>query len=81
MIHDLFERLADSNVPPVPADFDKHVHDRVNDTLLGVHLLEVVCQVVPYAFVQFLEGLIGLVGITLSGEFPNDRGDRQEAPP
>ncbi|MBI2826243.1 MAG: hypothetical protein HYX69_16300 [Planctomycetia bacterium] len=81
MIHDLFERLADNDVPPVPVDFDQHVHDRVNHSLLGVHMMEFVFQVVPYAFLHLLGGLIGLVGVTLSGEFPNDRGDRQEAPP
>jgi len=75
MKFDLFEMLAEKDVPPVPADLDRHVHDRVNDSLIGIHILEFVFQAIPYALMHFVQGLIGLVGFTLSGGFPHDRVD------
>ena len=78
MSFDLFELLAEKDVPPVPADFDRQVHSRVNDSLIAVHVTEFVFQVVPYAILHFVQAVIGLVGFTLAGEFPHDRGDRQK---
>ena len=73
---DIFEQLADRDVPPVPADLDRRIHVRVNDTLLGVHLTEFVFQVLPYAVLHFAQAVVGLLILTLSGGFPHDRGDR-----
>ena len=77
MDFDLFEKLAEKDVPPVPVDFDRQVHVRVNDSLLGVHITEFLCQVVPYALGHFLQATIGLLVLTLCGGFPHDRGDRK----
>lgn len=76
MKFDLFEMLAEKDVPPVPTDFDRQVHARVNDSLIGIHVLEFVFQAVPYAMLNFAQALIGLFGFTLSGGFPHDRSDR-----
>jgi hypothetical protein len=78
MSFDLFEQLAERDIPPVPADFDRQVHTRLNDSLLGVHLTEFVFQVVPYAFWHFSQATIGLFVLTLSGGFPHDRSDRSK---
>ncbi len=75
MSFDLFEMLAEKDVTPVPADFDRLVHERVNHSLIGVHVLEFVFQAIPYALVHFVQGVIGLVGLTLSGGFPRDRNE------
>jgi len=76
MNFDLFEQLAEDDVPPVPADFDRKVHARVNDSLLSVHLTEFVFRVVPYALGHFAQATIGLLIFTLCGRFPHDRGNR-----
>jgi hypothetical protein len=76
MNFDLFAKLADKDVPPVPADFDRQVHTRLNDSLLGVHVTEFLFQVVPYALWHFAQAAIGLVVLSLSGGFPHDRGNR-----
>jgi hypothetical protein len=76
MNFDLFEKLAEKDVPPVPVDFDRQVHARVNDSLLGVHVTEFLFQVVPYGLWHFAQATIGLFVLTLSGRFPHDRGDR-----
>jgi hypothetical protein len=78
MKFDIFEQLAERDVPPVPGDFDRHVHQRVNDSLFGVHMTEFVFQVIPYAILHFGQALFGLVALTLSGGFPQDRGDRSK---
>jgi len=78
MKFDIFEQLAEHDVPPVPVDFDRQIHHRVNDSLLGVHVLEFVFQVIPYAVMHFGQAVIGLLAVTLSGGFPRDRGDRSK---
>ncbi len=59
MEFDLFERLAEQDVPPVPSNLDRQVHDRVNVSLLGVHLMEFAFQVLPFAFLHFFQAVIG----------------------
>ncbi|HVU85870.1 MAG TPA: hypothetical protein VHD36_01015 [Pirellulales bacterium] len=76
MTFDIFEQLAEKDVPPVPSNFDRQVHDRVNNSLFGVHITEFLFQVVPYAILHFGQAVIGLAALTLSGVFPQDRGDR-----
>ena len=76
MSFDIFEQLAQHDVPPMPTDFDRQVHHRVNDSLLGVHVTEFVFQVMPYALLHFAQAVMGLAMLTLSGGFPQDRGDR-----
>ncbi len=76
MSFDLFDKLADHDVPPVPADLERGIHDRVNNSLLGVHVTEFLFQAVPYAALHFLLAVIGLLGLTLAGRFPSDRSDR-----
>ncbi|MES1213806.1 MAG: hypothetical protein ABUL64_04390 [Singulisphaera sp.] len=81
MKFDIFEQLAEiaeRDVPPVPSDFDRQVHERVNDTLFSVHLTEFLFQVIPYAILHFGQAVIGLAALTLSGGFPQDRGDRSK---
>ena len=40
MATDLFEKLADLPVPPVPEKFDRGVHDRINTRLLAGQFLD-----------------------------------------
>ena len=76
MKFDIFEQLSEHEVPPIPVELDRQIHHRVNDSLLGVHVLEFVFQVIPYAALHFGQAIVGLLAVTLSGSFPHDRGDR-----
>lgn len=76
MTNDLLERLAESEIPPVPADFDREVHERVNDALMLGHFAEFGLRVLPYALVHMAQALIGLLTLTLSGRFPADASTR-----
>jgi hypothetical protein len=80
MTQDWFEQLAEQEVPPMPVDFDLGLHEKVNDSLLGVHYLELVCRVAPYALLHFAIAMLAAFCFSLSGEYPNDRSDRTSAP-
>lgn len=76
MTNDLLEQLAQSEIPPVPADFDRDVHERVNDALTLGHIAEFGLRVLPYAFVHMAQALIGFISLTLSGRFPASESTR-----
>lgn len=67
---DIWEQLAAKEIPPVPADFDRDIHQRVNHALLVAHVAELGLRVLPYALVHMAQALIGLFSLTLSGRFP-----------
>ena len=76
MAGDLFERLAEVEVPPVPDNFDRDVHQRVNRVLLVVHFAELATKGMAFAAVHFLVATWGLLIFTFSGRFGPDRHDR-----
>lgn len=78
MTNDLLEQFARSEIPPLPADFDRHVGERVNRALVLVHVAEFGLRVLPYAFVHMAQALTGFVTLTLSGRFPADPSTRNQ---
>jgi hypothetical protein len=76
MAGDLFERLADVEVPPMPDNFDRDIHQRVNTALLVLHIAELATKGIAFAAVHFLTATWGLMIFTLSGRFGPDRRDQ-----
>jgi hypothetical protein len=76
MAGDLFERLADEEVPPMPDNFDRDVHQRLNRALLVIHFAELVTKAFAFAAIHFLAATWGLLIFTLSGRFGPDRRDQ-----
>lgn len=74
MSRSLLEQLGEQQVPERPAEFRRRLHDRINARLVSVHLVEVTVRLLPFAFVTFLETLLGAVGFTLTGRYPQ-KGD------
>ena len=70
MDHDLLEQLADTTVPPLPADFDRSVHQRLNRTLLVGQLIEFVCLALPLALAELARATVAAAIYTLSGRYP-----------
>lgn len=70
---DLFEQLADQEVPPVPEDLSRGVHRRLNRALVVLHLVEFALCVLPYCLLSFSRAVIGFFVQTISGRFPDDR--------
>jgi len=79
----LFEELAEQEIPPLPADFGKEVHERVNRTLVALQILDLLWRGLPLAFLHFGRAVIGLLVFTLSGKFPVEKkretGDEKPA--
>lgn len=73
MNHDILDRLAEREVPPLPANFDRSVHQRLNQVLLVGQVAELLFRTLPYALGHFGQGLLGAVVFTLSGQFPVSR--------
>lgn len=72
MTDDPFAQLAARDVPPVPEDFEIKVHARVNDALLGTHLVDFFLRAAPLALLEFGRVAIGMGLFTLTGDYPHD---------
>ncbi len=78
MASDLFEKLADLPVPPVPPTFDRAVHERINKRLLIGQFLDVATARVcirhrafrPRGCGSFESERNGEVRVGISGGFP-----------
>jgi hypothetical protein len=73
---DLFEQLAEREVPPPPVDFDRRLHRRLNKYLVALHLVEFVLRVLPYGFAHLGRAVIGFMHMTLTGRHEVDRRTR-----
>ncbi|HUY33285.1 MAG TPA: hypothetical protein VMV69_10935 [Pirellulales bacterium] len=67
---DLWKTLSATHVPPLPAEFDRKVHRRLNDRLLWGQVAELVFSVAPYALVHLAQAACGLLLFTWAGRFP-----------
>ena len=68
MASDLLERMANDDVPPPPATFDRDVHERVNHTLAALH-------------VHFLRAVGGLIGFSITGRFSKTKQTTKDGEP
>ncbi len=69
MVNDVFELLAESDIPPPPPSFDRQLHERVNRSLLLVQLMDLVFGALPWAAMHLARAFMGLVTLTVSGKF------------
>ena len=65
----LLEQLADLEVPPPPAQFDRQLHQRVNRSLLVWQLVDLVVSAMPWAMLHFARALVGLITFTVTGRY------------
>lgn len=72
----LLEQLGQRQVPAPPAKLRREVRERVNTTLIVVHVAEFALQAVPLALLHFARAVVGLVLFTLTGTYePRVRED------
>lgn len=69
MATNLFERLAEMDVPPPPAQFDAQLHDRVNRSLVTWQLVDLLVRGMPWALGHFAQAMVGCVAFTLTGRY------------
>ncbi len=77
MNRDLLEQLAESDVPPVPRELERSIHDRLNTLLVVGHLSDFLLRAIPHAVAHFAEAVGELAASTLGGRPPS----RSSRPP
>jgi hypothetical protein len=78
MAADLFDQLAEVEVPPPPGDFDRSLHARLNQSLVAQHVVDFGLNALPATAVELLRAVLGMVAFSITGEFParkNSDGD------
>lgn len=85
MQHDLFEQLAQTDVPPVPEQLEIALHERLNRRLLSLHVADVLLRALPLAVMHFAAAVGHLVRLTVTGRSPaadpfHDRKRRGSGP-
>lgn len=69
MATDLFDSLAELEVPAPPEHFDLQLHDRVNRSLVTGHVIDLMAGALPYAALSFGRAFVGLATLTLTGRY------------
>jgi hypothetical protein len=79
MATDLFERLAELEIPPPPDtdEFDRQLHERVNRSLVAGQLTDLVVGGLPWAIAHFARALVGLVTFTVTGRYEAKTKDQR----
>lgn len=78
MSQDLLSRLSETDVPPIPEEFDAEIHQRVNQRLVVSHVLDFAVEGLGYALLAWLEAVAATVGHMFSGQFQSS--DRRRRP-
>ena len=69
MATDLFDHLAEENVPEPPGQFDQEVHSRLNRTLLTFQLFEIFIRTFPCFLKYFGAAVAGAICFTATGRY------------
>lgn len=77
MTDDLFEQLADAEVPSLPERFDRQVHERLNRVLVAQHAAELLGGALPAAGAELLRALAAAAWYTLTGRYPAGGGEQR----
>ena len=70
----LLEQLADSEVPPPPAELDQRVHQQLNKSLVLLWILEFGVRGTLFAIVHFVHAVVHFVLFSITGR------ERETAP-
>lgn len=70
---DPLERLAEIDVPPPPIQFDRSVHQRLNQALIIIHFVEFVFRAAPFGIKIFAQTFWAFLRFTLRGSFDHGR--------
>jgi len=72
MAFDIFDDLAESPIPPPPAEFDTLVHKRLNRRIVAGQMADLVLRGMPYALAHFAQAVAGAVRFTVFGDYKDD---------
>jgi hypothetical protein len=69
MSTDLWEQLAETEVPAPPREFDRDVHERLNKTLLAAHLADLLLKGMFFAIGHFALAVLHVLTFTITGRW------------
>ncbi len=69
MARDIFEQLADWQVPPPPEKLDDQVHERVNRQLVILHMVDLALRGLPWAMWHFGRAMLAALVLTVTGKW------------
>ena len=69
MATDLFDHLAEEDIPELPGRFDQEFHDRLNRTLLTFQLFEIFIRTLPWFLKHFGSAIAGAICFTMTGDY------------
>ncbi len=69
MATDIFDQLAEWDVPPPPVQFNQQLHERVNRSLLVAHVADLFFGCIPWALGHFARAVVGMVIFTFTGRY------------
>ena len=76
MPQNLLEQLGQQQVPAPPVKLRRELRERMNTTLIALHLADFVLRGLPFAVMHFAQALGGLLAYTLTGTYePRVRND------
>ncbi|MDG2206366.1 MAG: hypothetical protein P8K78_00525 [Pirellulales bacterium] len=81
MATDLFDHLAEENVPELPGQFDQEVHSRLNRTLLTFQLFEIFINTFPWFLKYFGSAVVGAIFFTVTGKYHKTTNNTNEDNP
>lgn len=64
-----FDQLAETEVPPPPEHLAEAVHQRLNRTLVVLHVFELFLRALPSVLLLFAKPVVAFFKYTLTGRF------------
>jgi hypothetical protein len=80
MATDLWEQLAESEVPAPPREFDRQFHERLNKALLAVQLSDLYLKGMFFAVGHFALAVLHLLTLTVTGDLLAALPSKKEKP-
>lgn len=81
MPRDVLQELAEAPVPPLPATFNRALHERLNRRLLVGQMLDLGLHGMVFTLAHFARALVGFFTLTVSGKFePGGKDEPRSAP-
>jgi hypothetical protein len=73
MADDFLDRLAELKVAAPPAEFDRQLHQRLNQSITIQHFVDLLVRGMPWALAHFGRAVVELCAFSLSGRFEDER--------
>ncbi len=73
MADNFLDQLAKLEVAAPPAEFDRQLHHRLNQSLTIQHFVDLLVRGMPWALAHFGRAVVELCAFSISGRFADER--------